>query len=218
MRKSIMTERIRKSRWLVLLVLLVFVSGTYGTYRLIRTDPKLKKVRDLRAAMSAANRDETTPDERQEKRRQLREAMEKLSDQQRNQLRDEMAKERIRRQEADLKHYASMSEQEKTQILDDRIQRSEEVRRRREQAQQQGLTAGPADGGRVSARPSNAPNTSTTDANRPAPTPEDREAWRKLRLDATTPEFRAMRDNYFADLRARRQQLGLPASSGFGRP
>jgi hypothetical protein len=226
MRKSIMTERIRKSRWLVLLVLLFFVGGTYGAYRMIRTDPKLKKVRDLRAAMYAANRDETTPDERQEKWRQLREAMEQLSDQQRKQMRDETAKERIKRQEAEFKRYANMSEQEKTQFLDERIQRSEEARRRREQAQQQGLTAGPADGGTSSARRSGAPNGSATDANgaaeadtaRPTPTPEDWDARRKLRLDETTPEFRAMRDNFFADLRARSQQLGLPPRSGRGTP
>ncbi len=212
-----MNERIRKSRWLILLILLVFVGGAYGAYRMIRTDPKLKKVRDLRAEMAAANRDEMTPDERQEKRRLLREAMEQLSDEQRNKVRDEAAKDRIKRQEAEMKRYASLSEQEKTQYLDDRIKRAEEARLRREQSAANG------EGG--SGRPSNSANRSTdsksaTDQNAApsAPTPEDREARRKLWLDATTPDFRAMRDNYFADMRARRQQLGLPAGSGFGRP
>jgi hypothetical protein len=211
-----MLERIRKRRWLALLVLLLFVSGAYGTYRLVRTDPKLKKVRDLRAAMFAANRAETTPDERQEKRQLLREAMEQLTEQQRQQLRDEGTKERIKRQEAELKRYTAMSEQEKTQFLDDRIKRSEEARQRREQAQQQGTAAGSPDGGRTFGRPSNAPDASSTSANAaagsntapPGPTPADRDARRKMMLDATTPEFRQMRDNFRADMQARRQQLG----------
>lgn len=217
--------RNRKSRWLALLALLLLVSASYGTYRLVRTDPNLRKVREMREELFASNRTDMTPEEREEKRRQLREAMEKLSQEQRDKLRDESAKERIKRQEAEMKRYALLSEQEKQQYLDEQIRRQEEARQRREAAQQ-GQPSGSTNGGRNGARSSNAPTAPKTDSNgttepstaRPVPTPEDRDARRKLRLDLTTPDFRAARDNYFADLRARRQQLGLPAGSGFGRP
>ena len=42
-------------------------------------------------------------------------------------------------------------------------------------------------------------------------TPEDREKRRKEMLDRTTPEFRALMDQYRHDMEARRQQRGLPA-------
>jgi hypothetical protein len=47
--------------------------------------------------------------------------------------------------------------------------------------------------------------------NRPPMSDEDRDRRRKERLDQTTPEFRALMDQFRKDMAARRAQRGMPA-------
>jgi cell division protein FtsB len=213
----------RRRRWLTLLLLLLIGFGGYGGYRLIRTDPAVKKVRDLRKELADAN---LSPDQRRDKFRQLREAMDKLPPQKREQMQREMAEEGRKRFEEQMKRYAKMSPDEKTRYLDQQIDRMEQFRQRRQQQNQNGsgpgtgaggvFTSGPAGGGQrgPGGQAQGGAGGGQGFGNGQQSSAEDRERRRKQMLDQTTPEFRAMRDQYFKDLRQRQQQRGFTT---FGR-
>jgi hypothetical protein len=190
-----MSEKKRRRRWWLLAVLLLLLLG-YGGYRVFATDPDVERVRELRKELSAQD---LTPEQRRELFGQLREAMGKLSAEDRKAEGRDMARERQKRFAAELAQYHRMSPRERTAYLDEQIRRSEERRRQREQA-------GQSRGGTASA-PGAAPTAGTS---RPPLSTEDRVQMRKQRLDETTPEFRAQLDQYRAEMAARRQQLGLP--------
>jgi len=176
---------VRRSGLVLLLLLLV-----WGTYRAIRPDPNLKKVKQLREEF--ANAKDWTPEQRRDKGREMRDAMQKLSPSQR----DALAAEGMKRMQAEMERYAKMSPAEKTRYLDEQIARQQKMR---QQFAQQNPGAGqrPPPG---------------TFANGPrGGSAEDREKRRKEMLNKTTPEFRALRDQYRKDMAARRQQWGLPA-------
>lgn len=185
-----------KRRWKRYLALVLLLLLGYGTYRAVRPDPDLKKVKQLQAQFASAEAKAWTPEQRSEKGRELRDAMGKLSESQRQAMGDE------RRQgfQRDLEAYARMTPAEKTRHLDEQINRGEQ---RRQQAGQRnpGGTGGP---GTFGAGPRPGGSSSV----------EDRQRRRKERLDRTTPEFRALTDQYRKDLEARRRQRGLPAAGG----
>jgi len=185
--------RRRRRAWLLLLLLLLV---GYGGYRLLRGDPHLKKVRELRAELFTAEAANLPPEERAEKFRQLREESEKLAPESRQALADEGRK----RFEAELDRYRAMSPEEKARYLDERIDRAERARQNR---QANGAGGPNAAGGPPGGRGAGLGT-------------EDRDRRRKQRLDNSTPEFRAKMDQFIHDMQARRQQRGLPASSGFG--
>jgi hypothetical protein len=176
---------VRRTGLLALLLLL-----TFGLYRAIRPDPNLKKVKQLREQF-AAQAKSWTPEQRQEKGREMRDAMAKLSTSQRESL----AAEGRKRFEEQLRQYAQMTPAEKVRHLDEQIKRGEQMRQqfaaqRPQGAGPNGFGAGPR-GGNLSA--------------------EERDKRRKERLNNTTPEFRALMDQFRKDMAARRHQLGLPA-------
>ncbi|HKA06561.1 MAG TPA: hypothetical protein VKD71_04835 [Gemmataceae bacterium] len=176
-----------KRRWVRLTSVLLMLVAAYGLYRAIRPDPNLKKVKQLREEF--ANAKDWTPEQRREKGREMRDAMQKLSPSQR----DALAAEGMKRMQAEMQRYAKMSPAEKTRYLDEQITRQEKMR---QQFAQQNPGAGPRPG---------------TFGNGPrGGSAEDREKRRKEMLDKTTPEFRTMRDQYRKDMAARRQQWGLP--------
>ncbi|HVK07507.1 MAG TPA: hypothetical protein VM597_01890, partial [Gemmataceae bacterium] len=104
-------------------VLLLLLLG-YGTYRAIRPDANLKKVKQLQAEFASAAAKTWTPEQRQEKGREMRAAMGTLSESQREALGDE------RRQafQQQLEQYARMSPTEKVRQLDESINQSEQRR------------------------------------------------------------------------------------------
>jgi hypothetical protein len=195
-----MSEDKRKRRWLLLALLLLLGVG-YVSYRAFATDPDVEKVKELRQELAAKD---LTPEQRRELFGQLREAMGRLSPEQRREAQRAMAEEGRKRMAADMQRYAAMSPAEKTRFLDERIKRTEE-RRRQAQAGQapggSGLRGGPGQAG-----------ASAAGTNRPAPSAAERDQRRRQWLDDTTPEFRAQLDQYRKDMQARRQQLGLPAT------
>ena len=197
-----MSETTRKRRRVLLALLLLLLLG-YGGYRVFATNPDVEKVRDLRKEL--ANKD-LTPEQRREISGQLREAMQRLSPEDRQAEGRDMAKERQKRFAEQLGRYSRMSPREKTAYLDEQIRRSQEWQRQRAQAGQRpggpGSSGGTAAGGQA--------NGAATNASRPPLSTEDRLQRRMQRLDDTTPEFRAQLDQYRADMAARRQQLGLP--------
>lgn len=187
-----MHQPIYKRRWVrwTGLVVLVFLIG-YGAYRAIRPDPKLKKVRQLQSEMAAAK--DMTPEQRREKGQEMRNAMQQLSPDQRQQL----AAEGRKRFEGELKRYSQMSAAEKSRYLDERIDQMEKMRQqfaqRNPSASGQGPAGGPGQG------PRGGGNLSA----------EERDKRRRERLNETTPEFRAMMDNFRRDMANRRQQRGF---------
>jgi hypothetical protein len=163
----------------------------FAVYRAVRPSP-LNKVKQLRQEF-AAQAKHWTPEQRQEKGREMRQAMANLSETQREAL----AAEGRQRFEDQLRRYSQMPPAEKVRHLDEQIKRSEQMRQQfaqRPRAPGNGPGAGPRG---------------------PSQSPEEREKRRKERLNNTTPEFRALMDQYRKDMTARRQQLGLPSS---GRP
>jgi hypothetical protein len=150
-------------------------------------DNQLARVQAMQREMAEAG-DKLTPEERREKGQQLRAAIDKLSPNQRTQLRSEFQK----RMEERMARYFAMSPQEKTQFLDQQINQMQQM-------SQQGPPpgGGPGFGGPPGGQPK---------------TPEEKELRRQQRLDNTTPEFRAQMDQFRKDMAQRRQQLGLPAA------
>lgn len=196
-----MTTSNRKRRWYRLGALLLLLLLGYGTYRAVRPDPNLKKVNQLRQEFAQAK--DWTPEQRQEKGKQMREAMAQLSESQRAAL----AAEGQQRFQQELERYAQLSPTEKTRYLDERINQGERMRQQFAQRNPNGAGQRPGGGGQFGAGPggSGGRGGQPTSA-------EEREKRRKERIDRTTPEFRALMDQFRKDMSARRQQRGL--SSG----
>jgi hypothetical protein len=198
-----MNRPIHKRRWFRLTALLLLLLLGFGTYRLVRPDPNLRKIKQLREEFSSAEAKSWTPEQRQVKGKQMREAMQNLSPSQREQL----AEEGMKRMEENLKRYAAMTPAEKVKHLDEQINRSERMRqefaRRNPNGQRpQGTGPGAFGAGGSGPRPGQSAS------------PEEREKRRKERLNRTTPEFRTLMDQFRRDMEARRQQRGLPATGG----
>jgi hypothetical protein len=178
--------------------LLLLLLG-YLSYRAVRPDPNLKKVQQLRSDFAAHGK-EWSPDDRQAKGKQMRDAMAKLSPGQR----DAMAAEGRKRFQQELERYSKMSRQDKNHYLDDRINQMEKMRQQMAQ-RNQGGTGGPGTFGAGPGGPGGRGQGMSA---------EQREQRRKERLDQTTPEFRALMDQFRKDMNARRQQRGLPSMGG----
>jgi hypothetical protein len=194
-----MSEPSRKRRWYRLGALLLLLLLGYLSYRAVRPDPNLKKVQQLRADFAAHGK-EWSPDDRQAKGKQMRDAMAKLSPGQR----DAMAAEGRKRFQQELERYSKMSRQDKNHYLDDRINQMEKMRQQMAQ-RNQGGTGGPGTFGAGPGGPGGRGQGMSA---------EQREQRRKERLDQTTPEFRALMDQFRKDMNARRQQRGLPSMGG----
>ncbi len=134
-----MHQPIYKRRWVrrSALLLLVLLIG-YGTYRAVRTDPKLKKVRQLQSDFASAQAKNWTPEQRREKGREMRTAMQQLSPSQRDQL----GQERRKRFEAELKRYSQLSAADRARYLDERIDQMEKMRQRFAQRSGSGQPSG----------------------------------------------------------------------------
>jgi cell division protein FtsB len=198
------TEPNRRRRWRRLAFLLLLLLLGYGTYRAVRPDPNLKRVRQLQQEFAAQGKD-LTPDQRRERGQQMREAMAKLSPTQRETL----FAEGQQRFQQDLERYHKMSQAEKVRYLDERINRDEERRRQFAQRNQNGNGPRPNGGGPGAFGAG--PGGSGGRGGQP-PSAEEREKRRKERIDRTTPEFRALMDQFRRDMNARRQQRGLSTS------
>jgi hypothetical protein len=183
-----------------------------------------------------------SPEEFKKERDALREAREKLTKQEKDQLGQERFKEMQKRMKETVASYAKMPREEKIKFLDQQI---DEMENRRKQFQAlfaaggpggQGAPGGQAGagapaagnqpGGQAGNQPgqagTNQPGTGTTAQAGPGGgwnqmTTEERQNRRKAMLDSTTPEQRAQFDQYFRDMAARRQARGMSGGwGGFG--
>jgi hypothetical protein len=157
------------------LVAVLLIVGLYLHYRSNRL---IRRARELQQAL----RTELPPEERDQKRRQLRDTFQAMTPKQRDQAMGDGRK----RFEERMANYPKMSREEKNRLLDEQIDRMERFR--------------------------NNPPPNSNFGNRPQPnrSSEERERRRREMLDRSTPEFRAAMDQFRKDLAARRQQRGLP--------
>ncbi len=177
-----MDESNRKHRFLKLAIVVVMLLLVFGLFFHFRRDVNLRRVRELQRTMANAS-----PQEREQSRQQFRDAMQKLTPDQRRKLGEEGRK----RFEQSMINYSKMPKDEKTRYLDRQIDRSQQFQR-------------PQNNNTFGAPPSN----------RSQGSPQDRERRRRERLDHSTPEFRAAMDQFRKDIEARRRQRGLPPGRG----
>jgi TolA-binding protein len=116
-----------KKRVLLVVLLLLLISGGVAWSMWSREDPQVLKVREM------ADQMEGLPwDQRRDQFRQMREEVEKLSEEQRDQFRNEMRRRGEAREDQRMKDFFAMSSEEQTAELDRMIDRMQEWRARRE--------------------------------------------------------------------------------------
>lgn len=201
------------------LVLVLLGVGMAWAFR-NRTDPQVEKVKQLQAE---AFKEGGSPEQRRQNFELIHQEMEKLTPEQRHEVGREMHQNFERRMDQQIKDYFALSTtQERTAYLDKQIdeweKRSKEMQKRFAQNGGQNRQGGPGalggggpggQGGGSQAGPGQGgpggppPGGNSADA---------RMQRRDARLDRSTALQRSQRSEYFADLRARRIQRGLPAN------
>jgi hypothetical protein len=195
-------NRLKRKRWLLLALLLLLLAALGWV---LWPNRALAKVRQMQKELADPAARNLSAEERRQKRLALRAAAAKLSAAQRAQLRAEARKRRL----AAMHRYFALSAADRERYLDEQIQRAEQ---RRQAAAANGQGRGFGAGGRAGG--GGAADASATGG---TPTPGSRDERRQDRLDSTTPAERAEMTQFFRDLNARRQQLGLGGGGrGFG--
>src|SRR5438067_859196 len=180
----------RRRRWALAGLFLVLLTAGWWA---VRPDPQVARARALQKELFAQRTAGPPSGERKAKVQEFRAAVAKLSDGQKRELFAPMRE----KMKADFDRYFTLGPREKVEYLDRAIDRSEKMRKER------GPGGGPPGGGFGFGPPGGA-------GKGPPPTSGQIEARKKQRLDATTPEDRARRDQFRHDLEARRRQRGLP--------
>jgi hypothetical protein len=209
----------RRWRWVVLIALLLGLSGLAWA---VRPDPHLARAKELQKEMFSPEAKNLPPEQRKAQFAEYREQVKHLNADQKWELSAPMRE----KQKAEIDRYFAMSPKEKTKYLDERIDRSEKMRKEREQKAAQGKGGGPPGAvGFGAGANGNAPgavgfgagaNGNSPGApggprgNRPPPSAEEIEKRRKQALERTTPEERAKMDQFRKDMNDRRRQRGLP--------
>jgi hypothetical protein len=166
-------------------VALAFLTWRYGF-------GKTSQVAKLKAQMEAIQK--LPDDQRREKMAELRPQMEALSRDERRELFSQNGGGG-RGPFGDLAAYFKLPPEKRVAYLDDQIKKSEQRRKDRE---------------KQPANNSNANNRGASSLGPGGPSAAARLEGLKGRLDNSTPDQRAMRGQYIADMNARRAQLGLP--------
>jgi hypothetical protein len=188
-----------RKQWLTLALVFVLLLTGVGL-RFFREHARMERLRKLRDEAFSPAALQASPAERREKMEAFRKEQEKLSPAERKEIWADRRKER----EKELERYHKMSKEEKAAFLDERIDQMEAMRASR-QRMNGGSGQTPPQGGTTTENRGGWANLSQ----------EDRERRRKEMLDSTTPEERALRDQFFKDMQARRAQRGLPNSPRF---
>ncbi len=185
-----------------------------------RTDPQVEKLKRMLA--------DGPPSPAQ--RKQFRQEMQKLTPDQRQQLRQQLGQQWQRRANERAKEYFALPPDKRRDYLEKRIAEDEQRRKEREERRKQqqqaqggqggnpggqgpgmGSAQGPAGPGNPGGGPGGGQNQS----------PQARSAGRNQFLDNTSPQQRAQNMAYRAAMQQLRMQLGLPANPfggrGFGR-
>jgi hypothetical protein len=200
-------RRRRRRPWLLAFLFLLLLGLGWWA---VRPDPQVARARELQRELFAKRPSGPPTEERKAKLKEFRDVMGTLSGDQKRELFEPM---RQKAQE-DFDRYFTLGPQEKAAYMDRLIDRSEKMRKDRDQRAKAGGKGG--QGGTTGFRPPGG-------SGKGSQNPDQIEERKKKRLDSSTPEDRAKRDQFRRDLEARRKQRGLPpggggrGGSGFGR-
>ena len=199
-------------------VVILLISGSVWAW-MRRPDPEVARVKQLLQAEVA--KPNATPDQRRQTFQLVHQEMEKLSPTQRREVGQQLREGIQQRRDQQIAAYFALPPQQRVAYLDKEIkqmeQRRKEMEARRAQSGQSGAgNAGGWRGGPGGAQAGGGPQAN----NGPRPprdnSPEARATRRVEHLDRSTPDQRAMRSAYRADIQKRRAQLGLPPMTGRG--
>lgn len=223
----------------ILLVLLALTS--WGGYRwYYAEDPELAKIRALGEQLRSAG-DDLPREQRREQWDQLRQQYEALPEAKREVLRDEREAEFMQREEQRLTEWFKLSPEERVADIDRQLDRMQSWRERGERRRAEreasgqaggerggpgGASAGGPGGGREGARDSG-PGRGGPGFGPPGDgrrggwggSPQDptaRNERRRDMLDRTSPEFRAMANEYRLQMGQRMQQRGMTMPGPWG--
>lgn len=195
-----------KKRNLVLVGLLVVIAAGLGwAFWPAGTDPQVARVVELQEKLFSG--DQLPSEDRRKAFDELRQEVENLSPEQRGQLEQRMRDNPppfVRQMQKNVVAYFDMSPEERRAALDKQIDEMERMRKEFEKRRGQG--GGPG-GPRTGPPGGFGGNMSAAQRNE----------MRKRMLDNTSPQQRAMFDEYFRDIIERRKERGLPPFPGPGR-
>lgn len=187
--------RRRRWRWIGALLLLLLIVGTVWA---VRTDSDFERVQQLQKELARGK--DLPLEERKAKFEELRSRMKNLTDDQKWELGAPMRE----KQKTEMDRYFAMSPKEKTKYLDDRIDKSEAMRKEWEKkaGQNKGQGGpGPGSGGKgFGPGGGSGKQPKSADAI---------ESDKKARLDRTSADERARMDLYRKEMNDRRKQRGL---------
>ena len=216
-----------KGKLVVFGLVLVSLSGGGWAWWHYRPDPQLAKIQALRVDLEKL-RDQPgiTDEQRRAQWESFQQEIEKLSPEQRQVLREERDRQREQWFDEQLKqHFALPPDQQRAKI-DEQIDRMEEWRKEREKRRREREASGgdrerrdgdrgrggPPGGGPVasSGGPGGGGRGGPGGSGWRNASPEQRNTWRRDRLDSGSPESRGMRAEYRRQMQERREQRGLP--------
>ncbi|MEN6457349.1 MAG: hypothetical protein ABFC63_00255 [Thermoguttaceae bacterium] len=200
----------RRIAIIAVIVLLLSVTAVWAIRR--RSDAQFDRVRAMLADRPPSSED----------RARIHQEMEKLSPEQRWQLREEMHNQRERRQ---TEAYFALPPEKRREYLDERIKEQEkwreDMKRRRQEAEQRRAQENPnqpagSNGARSGQSNNSAAGNQAHSPHGGSRTPESRSSRMNQRLDKRSPQQRAQAMAYRAAMQKRRMELGLPTGHGFG--
>ena len=208
----------KKKVALGLAAILLLVVGSVWAYRSRADSQQVEKVKQLQVE---AFKEGATPEQRQKNFELLHQESEKLSPDQRHEVREQMREVFERRMDEQMKTYFAMPPQARVAYLDKQIdemeKHSKEMQAHRAQNPRNSGAGGQGGRGQASGGPAGGggPQAGQGGGGR-SMNSDDRALRRDARLDHTTAAQRAQRSSYMADLQARRLQRGLPVTPSFG--
>jgi hypothetical protein len=209
----------KKATWLVVMVLLMIgltAASVFGW----RKYQEAKIVADAKEMQAKLFDEKTSAEERSKIVEKMRGSRDTMSDAQRRAFGDQMRQGFQRKMEERINAFFAMSDDEKTAHLDEEIDRMEERRkeweqRRAEREKERGEgneeRAGRGGEGGKGGREGRRGGTDEDRSKR-------RDEFRRKISDKTTPEQRAKFQAYREAMQERREERGLPAGGGWGRP
>jgi hypothetical protein len=212
-----------KGKLLVFGLMFVSLSGGGWAWWHYRPDPQLAKIQAMRVDLEKL-RDQPgmTDEQRRAQWEGFQQEIEKLTPEQRQVLREDRDRQREQYFDEQLrKHFALPPDQQRAKI-DEQIDRMEEWQKEREKRRREREAGGGnRDRGRGGPPGGGNAHGGSGGGGRGGPggpggggwrnaSPEQRNNWRRDRLDSGNPESRGMRAEYRQQMKERREERGLP--------
>ena len=176
-------NKMHRKRFIIITIIVLILSGIVS-WGISWEANGLQRVQELQQQVSDPS---LSPEERDKKRQQIHEEIDKLSDKQRNNLREQRFADMEQRMDRVMQQYFVLPEKERIAFLDKQIQ-TEEKRRKEWESHRNGQQNQNLKSNQSNSLPNG----------RQTRTPEQRMQRRNQFLDRSTPELRAQRNAYRA--------------------